>query len=125
MILTVTLNAAIDKRYQVKKLRLGEVNRVLECQCSAGGKGLNVARVAVLAGEQATAFGFAGFGVSQKFPISAFHLTDFFIGNLQTAFQYFRLQASFLLRNIKADPAFAANMHKAGSNSVPAGKLLQ
>lgn len=60
MILTVTLNAAIDKRYQVKKLRLGEVNRVLECQCSAGGKGLNVARVAVLAGEQATAFGFAG-----------------------------------------------------------------
>ncbi len=60
MILTVTLNAAIDKRYRVKELRLGEVNRVWECQCSAGGKGLNVARVAAIAGEPVTAFGFAG-----------------------------------------------------------------
>ena len=28
MILTVTLNAAIDKRYVVENFRLGEVNRV-------------------------------------------------------------------------------------------------
>lgn len=60
MILTVTLNAAIDKRYRMKKLRLGEVNRVSQCQCSAGGKGLNVARVAAIAGESVTAFGLAG-----------------------------------------------------------------
>lgn len=57
MILTVTLNAAIDNRYRMKKLRLGEVNRVSLCQCSAGGKGLNVARVAAIAGESVTAFG--------------------------------------------------------------------
>mgnify|MGYP000816102872 CR=1 FL=1 len=31
MILTVTLNAAIDKRYVVENFRLGEVNRVKEC----------------------------------------------------------------------------------------------
>ena len=38
MILTVTLNAAIDKRYQVKKLRLGEVNRVLRSEERRVGK---------------------------------------------------------------------------------------
>ena len=31
MILTVTLNAAIDKRYVVEEVRTGEVNRVREC----------------------------------------------------------------------------------------------
>lgn len=60
MILTVTLNAAIDKRYQVEHMKKGAVNRVKKCRFSAGGKGLNVARAAVLAGEKATATGFAG-----------------------------------------------------------------
>ena len=31
MILTVTLNAAIDKRYVVNNFKTGEVNRVKEC----------------------------------------------------------------------------------------------
>ena len=31
MILTVTLNAAIDKRYVVDDFKTGEVNRVREC----------------------------------------------------------------------------------------------
>ncbi|MEA4820596.1 MAG: 1-phosphofructokinase, partial [[Clostridium] scindens] len=31
MILTVTLNAAIDKRYVVEEFRVGEVNRIKEC----------------------------------------------------------------------------------------------
>ena len=31
MILTVTLNAAIDKRYVVDDYKVGEVNRVREC----------------------------------------------------------------------------------------------
>ena len=38
MILTVTLNAAIDKRYVVENFRLGEVNRVKECAYTPGGK---------------------------------------------------------------------------------------
>lgn len=42
MILTVTLNAAIDKRYVVDDFKVGEVNRVRECTYVPGGKGLNV-----------------------------------------------------------------------------------
>ena len=60
MILTVTLNVAIDKRYVVDNFKINEVNRVLECQYSAGGKGLNVSRVAKIAGEEVTATGFIG-----------------------------------------------------------------
>lgn len=60
MILTVTLNAAIDKRYLVEDLKPGTVIRVKECRYSAGGKGLNVSRVAALTGEMVTATGFVG-----------------------------------------------------------------
>ncbi len=60
MILTVTLNAAIDKRYVVDHFQVGSVNRVKECSYSAGGKGLNVSRVAAIAGEDVTATGFVG-----------------------------------------------------------------
>lgn len=60
MILTVTLNAAIDKRYVVDDFQQGSVNRVKECAYSAGGKGLNVSRVAVISGEEVTATGFVG-----------------------------------------------------------------
>ncbi len=38
MILTVTLNAAIDKRYVVDDFKTGEVNRVRECSYVPGGK---------------------------------------------------------------------------------------
>ncbi|MBO5461552.1 MAG: 1-phosphofructokinase [Ruminococcus sp.] len=60
MILTVTLNAAIDKRYVVEGLRFGEVNRVKECSYVPGGKGLNVSKAAVIAGADVTATGFIG-----------------------------------------------------------------
>ena len=38
MILTVTLNAAIDKRYVVEEFKEGEVNRVKECAYVPGGQ---------------------------------------------------------------------------------------
>lgn len=60
MILTVTLNAAIDKRYEIEKFSLGEVNRISRCRMSAGGKGLNVSRVAAIAGAQVIATGIVG-----------------------------------------------------------------
>lgn len=60
MIGTVTLNAAIDKRYVVDELKEGTVNRVVECRYTAGGKGLNVSRVVRLLGEQVAATGFLG-----------------------------------------------------------------
>lgn len=59
-ILTVTLNAAIDKRYVVEEFLTGEVNRVTECVYTPGGKGLNVSKPASIAGAEVTATGFVG-----------------------------------------------------------------
>lgn len=60
MILTVTLNAAIDKRYVVEEFKVGEVNRVTECAYVPGGKGLNVSKPAAVAGAEVVATGFVG-----------------------------------------------------------------
>lgn len=60
MILTVTLNAAIDKRYVVERFQVGEVNRVKECAYTPGGKGLNVSKPAAIAGAKVVATGFVG-----------------------------------------------------------------
>ena len=60
MILTVTLNAAIDKRYVVEGFRTGEANRVKECTYVPGGKGLNVSKPASIYGAEVVATGFAG-----------------------------------------------------------------
>jgi tagatose 6-phosphate kinase len=60
MILTVTLNAAIDKRYVVDGFLEGEVNRVAKCTYTPGGKGLNVSKPAVIAGGEVVATGFVG-----------------------------------------------------------------
>lgn len=63
---TVTLNAAIDKRYVLSTFNTPGVNRVAQCEYSAGGKGLNVSRVALLLGAQVSATGFLA-GYSGKF----------------------------------------------------------
>lgn len=60
MILTVTLNAAIDKRYVVDGFQVGQVNRVKECVYVPGGKGLNVSKPAAIAGAEVIATGFVG-----------------------------------------------------------------
>ena len=60
MLLTVTLNAAIDKRYVVENYRIGEVNRVKTCTYTPGGKGLNVSKPAAIAGARVVATGFVG-----------------------------------------------------------------
>lgn len=60
MILTVTLNAAIDKRYVVDGYKVGEVNRVKECAYVPGGKGLNVSKPAAIYGAEVVATGFVG-----------------------------------------------------------------
>lgn len=60
MITTVTLNVAVDKLYLVDEFHVGGVTRVKECSATAGGKGLNVARVASLLGEDVLAAGFVG-----------------------------------------------------------------
>ena len=60
MILTVTLNTSIDKLYLMDGIRPETVMRVKEVHNTAGGKGLNVSRVAARLGENVTAAGFAG-----------------------------------------------------------------
>ena len=60
MILTVTLNAAIDKRYAVEGYQEGQVNRVKECSYVPGGKGLNVSKPASIYGAEVVATGFVG-----------------------------------------------------------------
>ncbi len=60
MILTVTLNPSVDKLYLLDKNTLNTVMRVREVRNSAGGKGMNVSRVAAQLGETVTAMGFVG-----------------------------------------------------------------
>lgn len=60
MIAAFTLNVSIDRRYVVENGRVGAVNRVKECTYTAGGKGLNVARVIHALGDKVIAGGIAG-----------------------------------------------------------------
>ncbi len=60
MILTVTLNAAIDRTVAVPNLRLGRRHRAVESRTVAGGKGVNVARALKLLGRPVIAIGLAG-----------------------------------------------------------------
>lgn len=60
MILTVTLNAAVDKTYRVDHFTLDRVHRTGEFRVAAGGKGINVARVYHALGGEALATGFLG-----------------------------------------------------------------
>jgi len=61
MIITVTLNTSIDKAYYMEgTIQNGEVMRVASCRNTAGGKGLNVARIIKLCDEKVQATGFAG-----------------------------------------------------------------
>ena len=60
MILTVTLNTSIDKLYLMSDVRPETVMRVKEVHNTAGGKGLNVSRVAGKLGEEVVATGFVG-----------------------------------------------------------------
>ena len=60
MIITVTLNAAIDRTVAVPNFRLGNRHRAVETRTVAGGKGINVARALKLLGRPVIATGFAG-----------------------------------------------------------------
>lgn len=60
MILTVTLNTALDITYRVRSLRPHTAHRVTEVTERPGGKGLNVARVLAALGHRVTVTGFTG-----------------------------------------------------------------
>ena len=60
MILTVTLNAAVDKTYTVENFTIDRVHRPSSWRIVPGGKGVNVARVYRELGGEAIATGFIG-----------------------------------------------------------------
>jgi 1-phosphofructokinase/tagatose 6-phosphate kinase len=66
MILTVTLNAAIDRTLAVPNFHVGRRHRAVEQTAIAGGKGVNVARALKALGRPVLASGTAGGGTGAR-----------------------------------------------------------
>lgn len=60
MIVTVTMNPAIDKTVEVEELRHGGLNRIKKVEYDAGGKGINVSKTIRELGGESVAVGFLG-----------------------------------------------------------------
>ena len=60
MIITVTLNPAVDKTVEINDLHINSVNRVASVRLDAGGKGINVSKGIVSLGGESKAVGFLG-----------------------------------------------------------------
>ena len=58
MIYTVTFNPSLDYTIHVENFELGKVNRTVQEDIYAGGKGINVSMVLKNLGYETTAFGF-------------------------------------------------------------------
>ena len=67
MIVTVTLNAALDVTYRLDRLRLGEANRIGSVRERAGGKGVNTARVLAALGQRTLVTGLVGGATGDQF----------------------------------------------------------
>lgn len=81
MVLSITLNPAIDRVYFLEGLEIGEANRPAEMTYTAGGKGLNVARVLTIMGQKVACGGFVG-GYNGKYiraQVSAQGMEDRFL----------------------------------------------
>ncbi|URZ14945.1 1-phosphofructokinase [Clostridium felsineum] len=60
MITIINLNASVDKRYEIEDIVKGKVMRARAVENTAGGKGLHVANVAHILGEDITTTGYVG-----------------------------------------------------------------
>ncbi len=60
LILTVTLNPAVDKTIQVDDFTMNQVNRVREARSDAGGKGINVSHAIKAMGHESTSYAIIG-----------------------------------------------------------------
>lgn len=58
MIITVTMNPAIDKTIDVERLERGGLNRITHVEVDAGGKGINVSKTIHQLGGESIAVGF-------------------------------------------------------------------
>jgi len=62
LIAILCLNAGIDRTYEVAQFALGAYHRPERVRTNAGGKGINVARIAARLGQEVVVSGFAGGG---------------------------------------------------------------
>lgn len=60
MIITVTMNPAIDKTIEIDRLNRGNLNRIEKIEYDAGGKGINVSKTIHELGGESIATGFLG-----------------------------------------------------------------
>lgn len=60
MIVTVTMNPAIDKTVDIERLEHGGLNRIQNVEMDAGGKGINVSKTIKAIGGESIATGFLG-----------------------------------------------------------------
>lgn len=60
MVITVTMNPAIDKTVEIEALQPGGLNRILKVEYDAGGKGINVSKTIYELGGESIATGFLG-----------------------------------------------------------------
>jgi 1-phosphofructokinase len=60
MIITVTLNPALDKTIEIDEFKIGSVNRIVSTRVDAGGKGINVSKVIKELQYESLALGFLG-----------------------------------------------------------------
>ena len=62
MIVTVTLNPALDVILKVNNLKINQYNKVLDARITSGGKGINVSKAIRGCGRETIAIGFLGGG---------------------------------------------------------------
>lgn len=60
MIITVTMNPAVDKTVEIEKLCPNDLNRIRKVEYDAGGKGINVSKTLSSMGSKSLAMGFLG-----------------------------------------------------------------
>ena len=60
MIITVSMNPAIDKTVEIEALQPGGLNRIQKVEYDAGGKGINVSKTICELGGESIATGFLG-----------------------------------------------------------------
>src|SRR5699024_575987 len=81
MILTITLNPAVDMSYRLDRFSVDTVNRVEDVLKTAGGKGINVAKVLAQLDEEVAASGFLGGSLGEfiRSEIGSLEINDFFV----------------------------------------------
>lgn len=65
MIITVTMNPAVDKTVEIENFRIGAVNRISSLRLDAGGKGINVSKTVKAIGGSSLASGLLAGGAGQ------------------------------------------------------------